>query len=851
MFNNNCLKKNLILIINHKIVLLFSSLVKVFLFLLFFKFFLPNSCFADTYINNYISLSSISNYSISNLYSNFPFGIVSLGNVDYNIPQNTPNMLITSHADPPGPAYPSIATFSANISSPIELNILTNGGNTYVNFMGKTVGEIIIDFTDNTFMKESLIAGYNFRDWNIQNPAFAISSLNPVSNTHEVLRMQGAHGEPMVVVDMLKIIFPTEYTNKIIRSITLKDVSAETTNNLNPAIMVYGMTVISQSLSIPTPTPFYPVILVPGHGASFNREALLYNKDVPQSDWKMAPFVHSYDGIIKTFTQSLSYSPNKFFVFHYNWRKKVDQLADDLKNFIDSTVAPQNPELTDFKTKIVGHSLGGLVARSYGQKYEIAKIDKLVSVGSPHQGVIQAYKAWEGGEVGERNAWQWLALEMLLQINKRGFATNVQTIRTIAPGTKDLLPIFNYLKLNVSPYPEKPENLMFQQNDWLKGIGTPKSSFFDLFTAIYGERGNTPEFYKIENRSLIDQFLGKWEDGEPVTTDFGNGDYTILSKSSYFIEDPAEQLNLDHGDLIEKEAGIQKILDTLVIPYSAISEAPTTIYNPSLLFLLGSPAKMAIKKPDGTTILSDDDKLIFIEDAQAGDYEIKVIGEDPGDYRLIIGQLTENGDYWNEYEGQTKTGQEDFYKINFTPASPLENPLIDEKGQNYLKQAKEKLLQTKEKCDGRLITKAIADINLTITNLNQKRFNLALVFLQKALLEIFGARRNLSNTFCRNLTYEPVQDLSLAYPLIFQKSGQKIDKKILQKAVAITEKLLETTRQKLNKAIKNGKAHKNQVISFNLAEENLKRAKEAFAKKDYPYCKILLEIVNLPLSEVI
>lgn len=818
-------------------------------FILTFNIFNKGDCFGNNDIYNYVDISQLAQLDITNLYGGFPLGIVEFGGIKFYIPPEKPNYFSTSAAPPPYNSFPDSGTFTVNIINPKEVYLLINGGATSIIFNDKTIGKIILNFSDSTELEEDIIAGYNFRDWNIEDPQNVVTTLDGTSNTKEVFRkIGGPQGEDIIVVDMMRVKIPPEDSNKMLSSITIKDLSKDNFNDLNPDIMIYGITIISTTPT-PTPTPFYPVILIPGHGASFSREAFIYNKPVPQSDWKMTPFVHSYDGIIETFKNNLSYPSNKFYTFFYDWRKKIDSIAADFNDFLNNKVIPENNDLgANFKAKIVGHSLGGLVGRGYAQKYGVEKIDKLISAGSPHKGVIQAYKAWEGGELGERNAWQWLALQLLLQLNKRGFATNVETIRKIAPGTQDLLPIFDYLKTDLAI---KPVNLMYQQNDWLKTIGVPNSSFFDVFTAIYGEKGNTPEFYRVEERSLIDKVLGKWEDGKPIETDYGSGDYTVLSKSAKFSEDDAELLNLDHGELVEKPEGIQKILEKLEIPYSSVSEVPATIYDPSLLFILASPATLEVKKPDGTTILADEDKLIFIENAQNGVYEGKVVGNDNGDYRLIVGQLTENGDFWSEYDGIISAGQEDVYKINFNRDSPLINPLSDEKGGNYLEQAKEKLVLIKEKCDGILINRAIFDIQKAINEVGNNRYHHALVFLEKGLMKIFGVRKKLSDIICRNLSYEAVENLSLAYPVIFKKTGQAISKKAIQNLLKATEKLLSERREKLNKAIKKEKITQNQVISFTLAEENFKKAKNAFNQNNYSYSQILLKIINLLLLEVV
>jgi hypothetical protein len=99
------------------------------------------------------------------------------------------------------------------------------------------------------------------------------------------------------------------------------------------------------------------VILLPGFAGSWDVPAILSGQT--GTNWKIPPFVKEYDGIINSLT-SAGYEQNKdFYVFPYDWRKNLDSLADDLNSFITSK------NITQRKIDIVGHSMGGLVARTY------------------------------------------------------------------------------------------------------------------------------------------------------------------------------------------------------------------------------------------------------------------------------------------------------------------------------------------------------------------------------------------------------------------------------------------------------------------------------------------------------
>ena len=146
---------------------------------------------------------------------------------------------------------------------------------------------------------------------------------------------------------------------------------------------------------------------------SWNKEALLHNKNVAQKDWVLNPIVNEYKGIVATFGKLGYVTDSNFFVFAYDWRKSIDSIVDDLNAYINAKPAG--------KYKIVGHSLGGLVARIYSQKYGATKIDTILTVGSPHYGAAKSYKPVESGQIDQDNSWQWLGEKMIMQLNREFF----------------------------------------------------------------------------------------------------------------------------------------------------------------------------------------------------------------------------------------------------------------------------------------------------------------------------------------------------------------------------------------------------------------------------------------------
>ncbi len=78
------------------------------------------------------------------------------------------------------------------------------------------------------------------------------------------------------------------------------------------------------------------------------------------------------------------------FDFYYDWRKSVDIAADLLHNQIGRWLKDKP---SGSRVDIVAHSLGGLVARAYFQKHGPDRVERLVTLGAPHKGLLETFKA--------------------------------------------------------------------------------------------------------------------------------------------------------------------------------------------------------------------------------------------------------------------------------------------------------------------------------------------------------------------------------------------------------------------------------------------------------------------------
>jgi len=439
-------------------------------------------------------------------------------------------------------------------------------------------------------------------------------------------------------------------------------------------------TEIPTSTPIPTPTLISektPIIIIPGFMASWNRDAILHNQTVDYSAWKLQNFVKEYEGLTNTF-KNIGYQENvNLFLFPYDWRQSIEKTTNDLKSYLQEKIWGNNPSQ---KINIIGHSLGGLIARIFTQNYK-EKINQIITVGSPHQGVVQVYKPLEAGEIDRANTFLWLAEKIVLVLNKSTLESDRVTITNKFPVAKDLFPTFNFLK--DSSGNEISIDSLTVKNSFLPVYNQNFSDIFPLFTAIYGEKdNNTPAGYVVEPQNIVDQLLGNYSDGKPKESYFDFGDYTILSKSASQDAD-SEKFYFDHGEIITKKEAIKKILDLLNINFTddQIAEGQITKISSSIIFLIKSPATMSVKF--GNDIYTEDEGIIFIPNAQSGNYDLKIQGTDQGKYEIVVGQISENNDLWENIYGEITqspaSSQIDDYNIlynNQTAFSMFPTPTI-------------------------------------------------------------------------------------------------------------------------------------------------------------------------------
>lgn len=398
----------------------------------------------------------------------------------------------------------------------------------------------------------------------------------------------------------------------------------------------------------PTPTPSQDegevVVLVPGHGASFDLLGLL--DKMHQGEWNKMPYFYNkvYGPIVESL-KNAGYikDNNNFYEFTYNWTRPTEEITSELDNKIENIKL----NYPNKKINIIAHSFGGLISRNWLKNHlnKLNYINKLITVGSPHKGVVDAYGAWSGGEVWRDDPLQKFAFEILIYLFKHKYISNAETVRDIAPSTRDLLPIFDYLKWHKGNIINYNTQTITTKNSFLENLNTNTIPSYSNKINIYrGNNFSTMEYLEVKEPSKHDLALKQWEDGVPIHKEYSNnGDGSVLTNSSNITGIPFNEDNLNHGDLIKTQQGISKIFDLLGISRSNISTNIEISDNQNYLaFFTNPPTCFNITDGSGNIIGCDENQQLItnnsIPDAESDDAGSLIVLGDPSDenYSLVI-----------------------------------------------------------------------------------------------------------------------------------------------------------------------------------------------------------------------
>lgn len=403
------------------------------------------------------------------------------------------------------------------------------------------------------------------------------------------------------------------------------------------------------------------IVFIPGFMTSWNKNGLVYNLNTSIYDWKILDFVKEYDGIINTLKNENFELEKDLFIFAYDWRKPLEGLSEDLKTFIQDKILSKDTKANIY---IVGHSFGGLVGRIYTQKHP-DNIEKIITVGTPHKGTAQVYKAIQAGNVDSSNNYLSFAQNIVLSLNRNLYKTDKEIVHELFPSLLDIYPTYDFL------YDENNNLISLTslniKNNTLQKYNNLEPLKIKLFS-LYSDSYSAISGYKITQPSPLNAIFDRYIDGEPIETKYSSGDKNLISESTIAGENTIK-ITGDHEEIIYKKNNIKKILGQLEIiaDDSEIVEGEKTVLNPSLIFIIKSPAVMEVILDNKS--FYEEDGLIFIPNAASGHYKLKVQGIGNGKYTILIGQISQSNEIWEELKGEITNlipvNQVDIFEIDY------------------------------------------------------------------------------------------------------------------------------------------------------------------------------------------
>ena len=424
----------------------------------------------------------------------------------------------------------------------------------------------------------------------------------------------------------------------------------------------------------PTPTPPPPptkkIVVIPGVTASWNPDALLSCKlNDYTGEWTLFHLAQSvYNPLLDALTKA-GWIPT---IYPYDWRKPVSENEPALASFINN-LTPGWHEKVD----IVGHSMGGLLARSYiTQEQSANKTEKFLSVGSPHLGTVAAYPTWEAGQIWEGDlGWKFILTLLKKNCSARNKINDRTTVQTYFTSVNNLLPVFDYLTDDATGQPIHYGDMQ-EKNHFLTDNRFP--FYLTSVATLRGTGQETTIGYRVGPIDKHDA-PGDWIDGKPVSrSTTTEGDGTVLLTSSEIPEaDNTRVIPVNHTGLLSSAQGIEKILGFLGAAPQTIQSVTANIQPQapaptSGLFVIGYPADFWIVDPNGQ-MTKDERNLQVFPNPKPGKYKL-VLLPGTGTTRLIVAQFLPNGKIlWKEY--QLKNRLPKIKTIKFDPDNPLEDAL--------------------------------------------------------------------------------------------------------------------------------------------------------------------------------
>lgn len=428
-----------------------------------------------------------------------------------------------------------------------------------------------------------------------------------------------------------------------------------------------------------------PVIIIPGILGSAEKDGV----------WLIDPYLHTYDNLIDTLVANGYTKDIDLFTFPYNWRQSNVTSSILLKQKIDEIENICNCDKVD----LIGHSMGGLVARQYVQSnYYGNDVDQLIFLGTPHLGSPSAYLSWEGGTTQPGFDNLIIRLYLYFEARKLGYNNLFDYVRNKPIlSVQELLPIYNYLRdEDTGALRNYPNN--YPINTFLENLNNTSSTLFNSGIKITNIVGDTGASSTVNALRVVPSLnLPLWENGYPDGfsekignrgLEYGAGDGTVSQSSAESINVDLNKINSGHLEIPTN--GEDKIYTKLT------NKIPTILIHKGLIrrllmIKLHSPIDMVVVAPDGKKVGKDfdtnqeinnvdgafysgfntDDEYVTIPNPLDGEYVVRLQGTDNGgEYTVAVGYVTDDSSANKDFQANILHGMVSELKIGINSSTP-------------------------------------------------------------------------------------------------------------------------------------------------------------------------------------
>jgi pimeloyl-ACP methyl ester carboxylesterase len=350
-----------------------------------------------------------------------------------------------------------------------------------------------------------------------------------------------------------------------------------------------------------------PVVFIPGLTGSFNLPILLDWRPPGLGGWSFPPFIDYGKGFVAAFERAGYTRDRDLFVAFYDWRRSVKDTAEQ---YLRPWLRRARERSGAGKVILIGHSMGGLVARSYIQSANYANdVEHLITIGTPHRGAAESYYAWGSGETRSDPTVQAVFRVYLWYLrHAHPFQTELdplRTMRTQVPSVRDLLPIDGYLFNQGGPELPRPPDTLQERNLVGELLNQPAAVESLVrrapVTTLVGSGFPTISGITVAGPPIPPGTPPRFPDGVPVADRVSNaGDGTVLTDNAR-VNHPQVSvpppLPVSHGALPDHPAVLSAIFAALGEPAPVLGAPP--VQEPQLVIMTASPVKMSVRTPAG------------------------------------------------------------------------------------------------------------------------------------------------------------------------------------------------------------------------------------------------------------